>query len=150
MNLPDLFYPKIKVIKELLKINEKAQKHGLLLTYKQSMEIVEERKNILESYGRVELSVEVTKKLMDKLIVSPYINQENYQSTIIDLHEIFYYIKNETKDEIGDDELIEILIDLFNNNCAGCVELLEGREADKLINKYSIYKNRIYKGGDHE
>lgn len=37
---------------------------------------------------------------------SPFISQFNYVTTLNDLIETFYYFKNETLDEISDDELI--------------------------------------------
>ena len=46
--------------------------------------------------------------------------------------EIFYYFKNETLDLIGDDELIELMRDYYENRCKGSLELLKYRELEKL------------------
>lgn len=74
-----------------------------------------------------------------------YISQYNYGSTINELVEIFYNYKNETMDQIGDDELMEIMKDYFDNYCQGSVELLEGKVlykiAENIRNGVHDYRN---------
>jgi hypothetical protein len=120
-------------INELLRVNEESQKYGLTLTAAEVKEIIEARNQVLQSYGRVELEMEVTRKLMRHFCASSFINQEDYLATIKDLQEIFYYLKNETEDEIGDDELIAIIKDFFNNSCGGSIELLKERELEAYV-----------------
>lgn len=62
---------------------------------------------------------------MQNLCKSPFINKESYLGVINELQEIFYYMKNETEDSIGDDEIIEMIDDLYNNSCGGSIELLK-------------------------
>lgn len=146
MNLPVILNSIDNVLKEIqineiLNINKESQKYGLYLNTAEVEEIIETRNHVLPSYGRVELDMGVISKLIKSLCNSPYISQEDYVSTLNDLQEMFYYLKNETEDKIGDDELIDILMDLFNNSCRGAMELLQG-----IIEKYGAdirYKNYI-------
>lgn len=135
MNLPVIFDSMNDVLKEiqineLLKFNDFSIQYGLILTEKDAMEIMEQRTYALQSYGRIDLSIETLKELINSFCTSDFINQQNYTSTLIDLQEIFYYLKNETEDSIGDEELIERLMDYFNNSCKGSIELLQGREIE--------------------
>jgi len=138
MTLPSIFNSMGSIMKEIqtneiLQTNEVSKKYGLALTAFEAAEIVEVRNHLLQSYGRVELDMEATRKLIYNFSASPFINQEDYVSALKDLQEIFYYLKNETNDEIGDDNLIEIIKDLLNNTCEGSIELLQGRELDAFI-----------------
>lgn len=143
MNLPNIFNFKETYVNQLLDTNNKAKKYGLMLTQKDVSEIMEERESALKSHGRVELDINVTKKIIDFLCSSPYINKDNYSDTIIELQEIFYYLKTETDDKIADDQLLNIIFKLYENPCAGSLELLKGRESDKLIKKFK-YQNPDY------
>lgn len=58
---------------------------------------------------------------------SPYITQEHYVSTLHELHEIFYHLKNETEDKIGDAKLIGMMKDCFDQECEGSLELLKDK-----------------------
>lgn len=137
MNLPIIFGSANDVLKsvqvnEILQINEESQEYGLRLTPSEAEEIIKVRNDVLQSIGRVELSTDVIKKLIQSFCTSSYINQEEYASTLNDLLEIFYYMKNEMEDCIGDDELINIMKDFFENYCHGSLELLEGRELESF------------------
>ena len=141
MNLPSIFNSMDSLMKEMqtneiLKVNEKTEKYGLTLTAEDAVEIVEIRNHLLRSYGRVELDMEATKKLIHCFSTSPFINQEDYAASLKELQEIFYYLKNETADEIGDDNLIEVIKDLFDNSCEGSIELLQGRELAAFVRGY--------------
>lgn len=121
------------LVNELLETNGESEKYGLILSPKDAEEIMEKRDNTLQNYGRVELSMDVPGRLVKSFCSSPFIRQEEYLSTINELIEIFYYLKNEVEDKIGDDELINILNNFFNNSCGGSIELLKGRELESLI-----------------
>jgi hypothetical protein len=121
------------LINEIMQLNNKSRKYGLILSAEDAREIIEARNRVLRSYGRVELDSGVTKKLILSFCDSPFINQEDYAIIINDLQEIYYYLKNETEDLIGDDELLQIMKELFNTSCGGSRELLAGRELDVLV-----------------
>ncbi len=54
-------------------------------------------------------------------------DQDNYVETLNELQEIFYYLRNETEDKIGDVKLINQMMDYFNGPCAGSIELLRSK-----------------------
>lgn len=143
MNLPSLFNSMGSAMKELqayeiLMTNEVTGKYGLKLTAEDAMEVIEVRNQLLLSYGRVELDMEATKKLIYRFSASPFINQEDYVPALKDLQEVFYYIKNETNDDIGDDNLLEIIEELLNNSCEGSIELLQGKELEAFVRDYRM------------
>lgn len=111
-------------INELLQTNEETKKYGLVLTLEDVKQIINVRNKVLKGYGRIELSFDVTKKMIKAFSSSAFVNDKNYVFIINDMQETFYYLKNETEDKIGDDKLIELMKDLFENCCEGSVELL--------------------------
>lgn len=116
-----------QLVTELLELNESTQSYGLSLTRLEIQQMLEERSRILRSYGRVELSMDVTKTLIESFAASPFIRQESYADTLNELHEIFYYLKNETEDRMGDRKLLDWMKTVFGEGCEGSLELLKGR-----------------------
>lgn len=116
-----------KYMAELLEMNQKTKEYGLILTPEEINNMMVVRKQVLHSYGRVELGIEVTKQLMEVFCTSAYIHNDNYAATLNELHEVFYYIKNETEDKIGDFKLIRMMKDDFDNVCGGSLELLKSK-----------------------
>ncbi|MBE6072599.1 MAG: hypothetical protein E7208_11675 [Clostridium butyricum] len=134
-----------KIYDEILKCNEKTCEYGLKLTNEDVKELINTRKVALKKSGRLEFNGEIIDKIIINFCDSPYISQYNYSDTINELVEIFYNYKNETLDLIGDDELIEIMKDYFDNYCQGSIELLEGKVlykiADNIRNGVKDYRN---------
>ncbi|WP_240511910.1 DUF6323 family protein [Paludifilum halophilum] len=135
---------------ELLEMNHKTKEFGLTLTPDQVQNMVAVRNKVLHDYGRVELGIEVTKELMEVFCTSPYINADNYASTLNELHEIFYYLRNETQDQIGDFKLIQIMKDSFDNECAGSLDLLksklEGFAED--VRREALLRESLFEGDE--
>ncbi len=121
---------------EVLRINEESQKYGLVLTAAEANVLIESRNRAIRNHGRVELGIEVVKKIIAAFCSSPFINLDEYAWTLNELVEIFYYMKNETEDSMGDDELISIMQKFFNTSCQGSVELLRDRELAMLANNF--------------
>ncbi|MTI71828.1 MAG: hypothetical protein FH751_16385 [Firmicutes bacterium] len=115
------------LIEEVLKSNEKIKKYGLLLTVEDVNKIMETRNRALQSYGRIELEIKVTKMMIEEFSDSCYIDNENFVFILNELQDIFYYFKNETEDKISDIKLIDILKEYFENSCEGSIELLKSR-----------------------
>ena len=109
---------------EILDLNEKSQIYGLTLNKEDVKEIINSRDNTLKSYGRIELDIGVTKMIIENLYKSQYTDKDDYVYAINDLHEVFYYLKNETLDQISDIEIIE-LIDEVYNNCSGRIDIVQ-------------------------
>lgn len=119
-------------VDEIIKCNETTSRYGLVLSPHEAKELVETRNNTLKDHGRVEFGGGIINKLIEAFCDSPYISQKDYPSILHELIETFYYYKNETLDELSDDELIDLMKDYFNNKCHGSIELLQNRDLDKI------------------
>lgn len=135
---------------ELLEMNHKTKEFGLILTPDQVKNMIAVRNKALHDYGRVELDIEVTKAFIEIFCTSPYIHEENYASTLNELHEIFYYLKNETEDKIGDLRLIQLIKDCFDKDCAGSLELLKSKleEFSERFKGDPLLRKSLSKGDD--
>lgn len=133
------------LLNEILKCNEVTKEYGLKLNENDIKEIVKTRNIALERSGRIEFNGQIINKIIESFCDSPYISQYNYSETINELVEIFYNYKNETLDYIGDDELIEIMKEFFDDYCQGSLELLEGKVlykiSDNIRNGVKDYTN---------
>lgn len=132
-----------QAMKEIIKCNDLTIKYGLSLTEQQAIELVETRNQVLNANGRVEFSGGVIHKIIQGFCDSSYITKDNYVDTIQELIEIFYYYKNETEDLVSDDDLIHFMQNAFNHKCQGSLELLSGRELDRLANNLRYGKNPL-------
>jgi hypothetical protein len=153
MHLPGIFNAMNAALKEMqleeiLRLNEASAQYGLTLTASDVKEIIAARNQALRSYGRVELDMEVARKLILSFCSSPLIAQEDYPVILADLQEIFYYLKNETDDAVGDDELIRIIKDFFENSCGGELELLRGQELDGFVRDFKRRRAMGKENGD--
>lgn len=134
-----------QVFNEILSCNDFTLEYGLTLKEEDAREIIKTRNIALEKSGRIEFNGQIINKIITTFCDSSYISQYNYSDTINELVEIFYNYKNETLDYIGDDELIEIMKEYFDNYCQGSLELLEGKVlykiADNIRNGVKDYTN---------
>ena len=121
-----------QAVNEIMKCNDLTVKFGLILTEKQAIALVETRSYSLKQNGRIEFGGGVIDKIINEFCDSPYISINNYNETLHELLEIFYYYKNETLDLISDDDLIKYMKNAFDGICQGSIELLSGRELYKL------------------
>jgi len=117
-------------ITEIINCNEITYQYGLVLSQEEALDLVETRAIALSSNGRIEFAGGIINKLIIEFCDSPYLSQFNYSETLNELVETFYYFKNETLDEIGDDELISLMKTYFDQNCQGSIELLQNRELE--------------------
>ncbi|MGB4661415.1 MAG: DUF6323 family protein [Mobilitalea sp.] len=105
--------------------NEFTVKNGLILSEPEIAQLVESRKNALEKSGRIEFGGGVIQKIIMEFADSPYINQDDYAETLIELQEYFYYFKNEVLDLISDDELIHKMKKYYDDVCQGSLDYLK-------------------------
>lgn len=112
-------------IKSIMETNAYTGKFGLNLSEEDVCILVKERKSTLREQQRVEFGEGILKKLIFAFCDSDFIYQENYTETMIRLQEIFYLYKNESMDELTDDELISYMREVFDGKCQGSLEYLE-------------------------
>lgn len=112
-------------IQKIVEMNERTEKFGLVFTEEEAKNLVKMRRESLQEQQRVEFGEGILPKLIDTFCDSPYIDRNNYMDTIIKLQEIFYLYKNESMDELSDDELLEYMKEAFDGVCEGSLEYLE-------------------------
>lgn len=126
-----------QAVNEIIKCNDLTARFGLELTEKQAKNLVETRSAALNENGRIEFGGGVIDKIIYEFCDSPFISMRNYEKTLHELIEVFYYYKNETLDMMSDEELIKYMKKAFNGVCKGSLELLAGRELYNLA--YNIH-----------
>lgn len=142
-------------LQKVIEMNEKTQKFGLFFSEEDAKMLVERRNNNLKEQQRGEFGEGVLPKLIFTFCDSPYIYQGNYVDTIMRLQEIFYLYKNESMDELTDDDLLEAMKEAFDGECEGNLEYLEDtvleefarsirREGKRFFGKYYRIKRRGY------
>lgn len=121
-----------QAVNEVMKCNDLTVKFGLVLTEAQALALVETRSLALKENSRIEFGGGVIDKIINEFCDSPYLSMHNYEETLHELLETFYYYKNETLDLMSDDDLVKYMKNAFNGICQGSLELLSGRELYKL------------------
>lgn len=111
-------------VMEIRKCNEVTARYGMQLSEPEILQLVESRKEALEQSGRIEFGGGVIQKLIMEFVDSPYLYQETYASTIMELQECFYYFKKESL-ELPDDELLHLMKRYFDDICQGSIEYLQ-------------------------
>lgn len=112
-------------LKKIYECNQYTQKFGVKLTEEEAVALLKSRKENLKEQERVEFGEGILSKLIMAFCDSTYIYQDNYSDTLACLQEIFYLYKNESLDELTDDELIEFMKEHFDGDCQGSLEYLE-------------------------
>ena len=129
---------------EIKKCNEITMKYGVTLSDTQIENLINKRFESLKNTGRIEFGDGILKELIEAFCDSPYIIQENYEETLEELQDIFYFFKGEDMDQIGDDELIEFMKEYFNGECQGSIEYLSGTNLEELCRdtRYGLNRER--------
>ena len=122
----------LMAVNELRECNELTARFGLTLSEAQIQRLVEHRFDALRETGRIEFGEGILKKLICSFCDSPYLTQETFEETIIELQESFYYFKNESMDRISDDELIDFMSIVYNGRAQGSLEYLSGTSLVEL------------------
>jgi hypothetical protein len=121
-----------KTTQSLEKCNTYTERYGLALSSKDIASLLESRSEALKEQERLELGESILPRLVYAFCDSPFVYQDNYVDVLSGLQDIFYFYKNESMDELSDDELIEYMKDMFNGECQGSLEYLEETCLDRL------------------
>ena len=100
--------------------------YGLSLSEEEAKLIVEARTHALGQERRVEFGEGIATRIIYEFCDSDFISQDDYALTIIRLQDIFYLYKNETQDELTDEELLHFMKEQFETVCFGDLDYLEG------------------------
>ncbi len=112
-------------VAKVLECNEKTEQFGLVLSQEEATALMLSRKAALGESRRVEFGEGILPKIIYLFCDSQYINQDNYADTLSELQEIFYLYKNDTMDELTDDELLGFMRQQFDEVCFGDMEYLK-------------------------
>lgn len=113
-------------LQKLEECNNYTKKFGVSLSHEEALQLLDSRKANLKQEERIEFGEGILPKIIFTFCDSPYIYQDNYVETIEVLQEIFYLYKNESLDELTDDELLSYMKECFDGKCQGDLEYLEG------------------------
>ena len=95
-----------RFLEELRTVNETSARYGLILSENGMRALAQARNHALIDNGRVELGNSAVRAIADGFCDSPYLLQEDYETTLLELVDAFYYFKNACADRLTDDELI--------------------------------------------
>lgn len=126
-------------LESLRKTNQYTEQFGLTLSAADAQLLVQEKINSLKEQQRVEFGEGIMPKIIYEFCDSGYIHQDNYTDTLIRLQNIFYLYKNETQDEMTDDELLHFMKEQYETVCFGDLDYLEGTCLDVFA--------RVIRGG---
>lgn len=129
------------VSREILALNEISREYGLVLSAEDALVLSETRGRALADNERVEIGVGAIAEIIKRFSKSRYVNEEDYAWILNEVTEIFYYIKTETNDKISDKALLDELFKSFELNCRGSMDILLGREAERIIRKINSGEN---------
>lgn len=129
---------KKRAMEQILACNSFTEKFGLMLSAQQVICLVERRFTALQDNGRIELGDGILKLLIQNFCDSPYIFQDNYEETLVELQDSFYYFKNECDDRFSDEELISFMKKYFDGVCQGSLEYLSETSLEELC-RYARY-----------
>ena len=98
-----------RFFEELRDVNTIGARFGLRLSEQGMLALSQARTLALTDHGRVELGASAVRSIVDGFCDSPYLLQEDYETTLLELVDAFYYFKNACGEQLTDAELIEAM-----------------------------------------
>ena len=98
-----------RFLEELRDVNTVSARFGLRLSEQGMLALSQARTLALTDHGRVELGASAVRSIVDGFCDSPYLLQEDYETTLLELVDAFYYFKNACGEQLTDAELIEAM-----------------------------------------
>lgn len=98
-----------RFLEELREVNTISLRFGLQLSEEGMLALSQARTLALTDHGRVELGASAVRSIVDGFCDSPYLLQEDYETTLLELVDAFYYFKNACGEQLTDAELIEAM-----------------------------------------
>ena len=120
-----------RFLQELYALNARTARFGLTLRPQAMEEIRLARVSALSDHGRVELGPSAVSRIVDWFCDSPFLLQDEYEATLMELVDAFYYFKNACADLLTDDELIQAMRERYDSY-DGSVEAITGTTLEAL------------------
>ena len=118
-------------LQELSSLNTRTARFGLTLSRQAMEEIRLARVGALLDHGRVELGPSAVSLIVEGFCDSPFLLQDEYEATLTELVDAFYYFKNACADLLTDDELIQAMRERYDAY-DGSVEAVTGTTLEAL------------------
>ena len=109
---------------ELESCNKVTQRHGITLSPADIQTLVVGRVDALQETERVEFGRGVAKDLVLAFSSSVYVAQSSFVQTVLELQDLFYLFKNESDEQIPDDDLIATMRSLYDDVAQGDMQRL--------------------------
>ncbi|MEA4870629.1 MAG: DUF6323 family protein [Christensenella sp.] len=116
---------------ELAALNAVSARFGLTLSAQGMEEIRLSRMHALLNHGRIELGSSAVPAIVDGFCDSPFLLQEEYEATLMELVDAFYYFKNACAEQLTDDELIQAMRERYDAY-DGSIEAVTGTTLEAL------------------
>jgi hypothetical protein len=113
-----------RAVHELESCNPMIAKYGLALSAQEIQALVAGRIEALRETERIEFGRGIAKELVLGFASSPHVSQTNFAEILGELQELFYEFKNESLEQVPDDELIAKMRSLFDDVANGDIEYL--------------------------
>lgn len=113
-----------RAVGSLESCNAAISRYGLLLSAADVQALVVGRVEALNASERIEFGSGVTRELVLAFAASPHVSQSTFVDQVLELQELFYEFKNESLEQVPDDELIETMRSLFDGVAKGDIEHL--------------------------
>lgn len=94
------------------------------LSEEEIQDLLESRRHALQEHGRIEIGTGILPRLMEKFADSPYLDPNESESTLAELQELFYWAKTDSLDRISDEDLLQVMKDLFDGSAGGSLDRL--------------------------
>jgi hypothetical protein len=119
-------------VSALERCNQMTQRYGLSLSLQQMRVLTASRAAALREAGRIEFGAGILEDLVAAFCSSPYIEQENFEDTLSELQELFYRGKGESAEQVSDDELLDLMRQLFDGSAHGSTDYLTDMLLERL------------------
>lgn len=128
---------------ELEALNARTEAFGLRLSQDDIASVVQATVQALTDSGRMEFGHSVACDIAWTFCDSPYLRQENYAETLLELIDAFYFFKNTCDGLLSDQELIDAMRAFYDSSCQGSLEMLRDASLSDLCQASGL-NLRIY------
>lgn len=129
-------------LQQVLSCNDRTRRYGLELSEQEAQLLLQCRIETLKEHKRVEFGGGILPKLIAAFCDSQYIQQEEYADVLTELQDIFYLYKNESGDNLTDDEVITFMREQFDGVCFGSAAHLK----DTCLERFARAVRAGYRG----
>ncbi|MGN0643763.1 DUF6323 family protein [Gemmiger sp.] len=132
MPFTDLIFMSQDPARTLQTVNAAGESRGLALTAAEAKSLAAAHGEALHRTGRVEIGPGALPLLAQTFADSPYADPRSWAELLGQLQDVFYELKNLTRDRLADEALAKAMRILFDGPCGGDAGALEAVTAEQL------------------